>query len=364
MKGFLCYNISYMKRNILIIILVLLIALFGFYFYNFFKKQDTLKPMVNMSNPASAFCINNGGTLASGTCTFPTREACGEWGVFLGACSVEGLISANTFASEDGKEIQIGFFLKEDRAMLNATDFGISNYELKSAVSASGARYLSTDNRIEFWEHQGEATLSLDGKEIFKGKNIKQYSKESDPNWADFTGSKILLGERAEYENLNPQEKGLVNRYLDSLPQDEYLPNAFYCVLKYYDVKTVLLGCNLEKPGIPLYIFNRDTLELIHKNKNSLDLTLTENENYLVSTCYTQYESLCYYKKGADQFLTVPNSELKDKNQTYTFHGSPGGDFYNIEITDNKVKATVYDKNKPTGQFENVKIKDLEFVLP
>lgn len=39
-----------------------------------------------------------------------------------------------------------------------------SFYTLTQARSASGARYISNNERIEYWEHQGTATLTVDGE--------------------------------------------------------------------------------------------------------------------------------------------------------------------------------------------------------
>jgi heat shock protein HslJ/membrane-bound inhibitor of C-type lysozyme len=43
---------------------------------------------------------------------------------------------------------------------------------LPRAISASGARYANNDESIVFWEHQGEATISVNGVETFKGQII------------------------------------------------------------------------------------------------------------------------------------------------------------------------------------------------
>lgn len=40
---------------------------------------------------------------------------------------------------------------------------------LPQAISGSGARYANQDETIVFWEHQGEATITKNGAEVFKG---------------------------------------------------------------------------------------------------------------------------------------------------------------------------------------------------
>lgn len=50
----------------------------------------------------------------------------------------------------------------------NFDDLGTTT--LPIAMSGSGARFANSDESLVFWEHQGEATISKEGKEIFKGK--------------------------------------------------------------------------------------------------------------------------------------------------------------------------------------------------
>lgn len=53
-------------------------------------------------------------------------------------------------------------------------------YDLKQTISASGARYESADGKVIFWEHQGEATLEIDGKTVVEGAVPAQNISESD----------------------------------------------------------------------------------------------------------------------------------------------------------------------------------------
>ncbi len=43
---------------------------------------------------------------------------------------------------------------------------------LPLAVSGSGTRYANPDETTVFWEHQGEVTLTSNGKQIFVGKIV------------------------------------------------------------------------------------------------------------------------------------------------------------------------------------------------
>lgn len=51
-----------------------------------------------------------------------------------------------------------------------------TTYTLPVAMSGSGARYsdsfMEVDKGWQLWEHQGEITISNDGVEVFKGKEV------------------------------------------------------------------------------------------------------------------------------------------------------------------------------------------------
>lgn len=46
-------------------------------------------------------------------------------------------------------------------------------YNLHSVVSGSGARYANDDESVVFWEHQGEATVEIDGKMVVEGAKLQ-----------------------------------------------------------------------------------------------------------------------------------------------------------------------------------------------
>lgn len=132
---------------------------------------------VAIANPASVFCTENGGTLTmkdtpdgqSGVCTFPSGASCEEWALFRGECDIEGVSNTGVYA--DGKtEVKVVYRIKSRTAVLLAPTLGYENLPLTEAMSGSGARYLSTDGTVEFWEHQGEGKLSANDEQIFLGK--------------------------------------------------------------------------------------------------------------------------------------------------------------------------------------------------
>ncbi len=133
---------------------------------------------VAIANPASVFCVENGGSLSmnttaegtTGTCTFPTGEQCEEWALFRGDCDIEGVSKQVTY-SNGTRIVRVVYHIKKDVATITATDFGIETTTLTRSVSASGARYLSADARLEIWEHQNELTIARDSQQLFVGKS-------------------------------------------------------------------------------------------------------------------------------------------------------------------------------------------------
>lgn len=75
------------------------------------------------------------------------------------------IVGSGTFVSEDGKSIRADYF-SNDTVTLTLPDG--STQILNQAVSASGSRYVS--GQFEWWEHQGEATYSVNDKQAFSGK--------------------------------------------------------------------------------------------------------------------------------------------------------------------------------------------------
>jgi heat shock protein HslJ len=49
------------------------------------------------------------------------------------------------------------------------TELSLGTVTLPQAMSGSGARYANADGSIVFWEHQGEATITKDGTQVFQG---------------------------------------------------------------------------------------------------------------------------------------------------------------------------------------------------
>lgn len=172
-----------MKNTTLIILAIVLLAIAFFYFgfggggkkevggENVNPSGQTIGTTTNvgLANPAAEFCIQNGGTLSGEDCSFVGGKTCNAWGLFRGECIVEGVNNVATYTSATST-LSANFRIKAGTVIINSKELNLNYVELKQAVSGSGARYLSADNKVEFWEHQGEATVSVDGKQVFVGK--------------------------------------------------------------------------------------------------------------------------------------------------------------------------------------------------
>ncbi|MFA7216844.1 MAG: MliC family protein [Candidatus Paceibacterota bacterium] len=69
-----------------------------------------------------------------------------------------------TFA-DAGKEFTIQYNNDSSKAEVI---FDNKKYELNVAISGSGARYTSPNESVIFWEHQGTASLEIDGQMVFQ----------------------------------------------------------------------------------------------------------------------------------------------------------------------------------------------------
>jgi hypothetical protein len=75
------------------------------------------------------------------------------------------IVGSGVFVADSGQTIRADY--RDDRTVTLTFMDGTTKV-LSQAVSASGARYVS--GSLEWWEHQGEATYSVDGKPMFRGK--------------------------------------------------------------------------------------------------------------------------------------------------------------------------------------------------
>lgn len=70
------------------------------------------------------------------------------------------------FTMDDGGTFTVTYADEYKTAVL---EFGGDTYDLSRAVSASGARYESSDGDVVFWEQSGEAMIEIDGEMVVSG---------------------------------------------------------------------------------------------------------------------------------------------------------------------------------------------------
>lgn len=167
------------------------------------------EPSVGLPNPASALCLEAGGQLEavvtpageSANCVFPSGESCDEWAFFRGECPIVG-VSNTALYSNGSSTVTVVYRIFNDTAVLTAPDFGLEAVTLKVAMSGSGARYLSQDGTVEFWEHQGEGRLSRAGTELFSGPIEEQA--------IPFEPTEVYKGRTAEGSSVLFEQQGYI----------------------------------------------------------------------------------------------------------------------------------------------------------
>lgn len=82
-----------------------------------------------------------------------------------------------TFA-DGGKKFTIQY---NDDTSKAEVIFDGKKYELNVAISGSGARYTNSDESVVFWEHQGTASLEINGQNVFQNTPLLK-SGEQTPN--------------------------------------------------------------------------------------------------------------------------------------------------------------------------------------
>lgn len=78
------------------------------------------------------------------------------------------LVGSGVFTSASGESILAEY---RDNQTVTLTLVNGETRVLTQAISGSGARYVL--GAEEWWEHQGEATLSRDGRVVFSGKLVR-----------------------------------------------------------------------------------------------------------------------------------------------------------------------------------------------
>lgn len=80
-----------------------------------------------------------------------------------------------TFEEGDAK-FTVQYADEGDKAQLSTSG---AQYELEQSISASGAKYESTDGSVVFWEHQGEASLTVNGEPVYTEAKLLSNTKDT-----------------------------------------------------------------------------------------------------------------------------------------------------------------------------------------
>jgi len=159
---------------------------------------------------------------------------------------------------------------------------------------------------------------------------------------------------------LTEYEKALVARAQLSLSVMNGGSYGYVPELKFYDNKTAVFCTPDGKDGCYLDIYDINTLAKINEG-GSLGLSDVESGGYIIAV----YDSgIRFYKKGASNFQSVPNSSLDSKKETYTKQAGMGGGATDVTFDEptRTITASVF---KPVwGDVANPRIRTVKFVLP
>jgi len=192
---------------------------------------------------------------------------------------------------------------------------------------------------------------------------------------------KILLGDRALYKNLTPDEKAIVedfynNGYKDVPARYAAGAEATSCRLKYYDPAKALIGCVSVKPSLPFYLVDRKDWKDVGENSGQLNSLhgYVESVGYAITVDGTA--GIYYYKAGNSGINIVSNSRLaKCKNtngadtecpngETYVRQSGMSNDYEASFDESTKTLTVSIFKNIGNEESENPEIRTATFILP
>ena len=184
-------------------------------------------------------------------------------------------------------------------------------------------------------------------------------------NIANIKG-KIILGDRAEYNNLSLCEKSIVNRFVKLYPLDENMLISSISI-KYYDDSMFLIEYPSGKG--PMYIIGYSITDFKQVTTNTISDwgNIYEDENYIIEP---EDSGISFYKIGNKTISTIPNSEASsgkvfDKDQTYytVSNDMQSKSSFGFEPNSKLLTVDVF-KDNPLGGVPNTKIGEKTFILP
>jgi len=183
---------------------------------------------------------------------------------------------------------------------------------------------------------------------------------------------KILLGDRALYENLSPEEKAIVDEYntyivrrnnpaLENVDPSQFPYEErplYYLSLKYYDpTKILITRANVKGTGSLDLVDRKDWKDIGYLMGG---VGYIESNGYAISV---GNDGIFYYKAGDSTIRNVPNSKLTS-GETYQESPGMGGGSYTIAFDEptKTLTVTVY-RGDLYGNGNGQKIRTVKFVL-
>jgi putative hemolysin len=165
------------------------------------EPTPTDMPQVNMPNPASVYCEQNGGTLEirtaadgsqSGVCVFPDGSTCDEWAYFRGECAPAASGGGPGGSSAAGENGSGGY-------MPSGSAEKISDWRGVIKSTEPGARY---DDYFELWTNGQIIYFGIDSTDpqvksqieaLRDSGKIVHLSGTLLSNVPDYNGSQVLV---------------------------------------------------------------------------------------------------------------------------------------------------------------------------
>lgn len=171
----------------------------------------------------------------------------------------------------------------------------------------------------------------------------------------------ILLGDMAEYENLIPKHKVLVEKFFDPayFSGDEF--GYKFCQLKYSDSKVALVGCLGSKVGIRFFLVKLTDIKSFNTDVDTITVNTwgyVETRDILISI---QHNNITYFKPGFTKIKRASDSELIFP-ETYIKRIGMADEYeFSFDENTNILTVSVFRNEHTEGP--NTKLREVQFLL-
>ena len=159
-----------MKRIILYTIILMALTACTTFKVQKLETTGTDIPQVNMPNPASVYCEQNGNKLEiqtasddsqSGVCIFPDGSTCDEWAYFRGECGLAQQKSPTpTIAIEATNEAEVLFCWMGDKPLQNGNKYLLQHNNRSVRAVIKNLEYKIDVNSLEHIEDVQQVKLN------------------------------------------------------------------------------------------------------------------------------------------------------------------------------------------------------------